>query len=62
MARGAFRARGQGLAQGYVRPSKTLKHNTGAQSARVLAGVGQDRVLVWEYLPGNKWNGQVLCC
>ena len=59
MVRGAFRARGQGLSQGYVRPSRTLKHNTGAQSARVLAGVGKDRVLVWEYLPKNKWNGQV---
>ena len=56
---GAYRKKGQGLGRPYVRPSRTLKYNTGAESARVLAGVGQGRVLVWEYLPGNKWNGQV---
>lgn len=57
--RGAFREPGQGLGKAYVKPSRTLKYNTGASGARVLAGVGQQRVLVWEYLPGNKWNGQI---
>ena len=27
--------------------------------AAYFGGVGQDRVLVWEYLPKNKWNGGV---
>ena len=57
--KGACRAPGQGLRGPYLKPSRRLKQNTGAKAVRVLAGVGQDRVLVWEYLPQNKWNGDV---
>jgi len=57
--RGAYRAKKQGLGKAYVKPSKTLKFNAGAQGVRVLAGVGPDKVLVWEYLEKNKWNGGV---
>ena len=57
--KGVYRAPGQGLHGPYVKPSRRFKQNTGAKSVRVLAGVGQDRVLVWEYLPENMWNGDV---
>ena len=57
--KGVFRAPGQGLHGPYLKPSRRLKQNTGAKAVRVLAGVGQDRVLVWEYLPQNVWNGDM---
>ena len=57
--KGVYRAPGQGLDSGYVTSGKRFKQNTGAKGVNILAGVGQDRVLVWEQLPDNKWGGGV---
>ena len=43
----------------YVKPSGKLKYNTGARGVKVLAGVGNGRVLLWEYIDGRNWNGEV---
>lgn len=58
-ARGAYRTRGQGLGKGYVKASKSLKYNPGARGVQVLAGVGDGKVLVWEYIDGKQWSGNV---
>ena len=57
--RGAYRARGQGLEAPYVKSSATMKFNTGARGLKVLAGVGQGRLLLWEYIDGRNWSGHV---
>jgi transposase len=54
---GAYRSPGKGLTGGYVKPKKSLQHNTGARSALVMAGVGQGRVLMWYSVPNARWNG-----
>ena len=54
---GVFRKRGQGLEPAYVRPSKRLAWNPGARGVHVLAGVGQGKVMLWEYIDGKKWCG-----
>ena len=46
---------GEGLNVGYVKPNPKLKYNTGAKGVRILAGVGNGRVLLWEEIQGN-WN------
>jgi hypothetical protein len=48
---GAFRKKGQGLQPHYVRPSKGLKWNPGARGVHVLAGVGNGKVMLWQYVP-----------
>ena len=53
--RGVLRRAGEGLNVGYVKPNPKLKYNTGAKGVHVLAGVGNGKVLVWEYIQGN-WN------
>lgn len=55
--RGAYRKTGDGLAQGYVKPSKALRYNTGAQHVLIAAGFGLGKVRVWEDM-GNKWSGE----
>ena len=57
--RGAYRAPGQGLAAPYVRTDKRMKYNPGAKGVHVLAGVGPDRVLLWEYMDSQRWCGAV---
>ena len=54
--RGAYRAPGQGLEAPYVRQDRRMKYNPGARGVSVLAGVGQKKVLVWEYIDGHPWN------
>jgi hypothetical protein len=56
--RGAYRKRGDGLKKPYVKPAKGVKFNTGAKSVAVLAGVGDGKVLLWEYMDGKKWSGE----
>ena len=56
---GSFRTKAQGLLAQYVRPSKRLKWNPGARGVHVLAGVGNGRVLLWEYIDGRRWSGAV---
>ena len=57
--RGAYRKPGQGLDFPYTKASKTLKYNTGVRGVTVLAGIGAGKVLLWEYIDGRRWNGQV---
>ena len=33
-----------------------MKYNTGARGVKVLAGIGNGRVLLWHYIDG-RWNG-----
>jgi hypothetical protein len=54
---GAYRTPGQGLNGAYVKPKKSLKHNTGAASTLVMAGVGRGKVLMWYNVPSAKWSG-----
>lgn len=53
--RGAYRQKGQGLDKGYVRPSKTLKFNTGSPSVMIACAIGHGRLRVWK--AQGKWNG-----
>ena len=53
--RGVYRKKGQALLQGYYKPNPKLKFNTGAKGVHVLAGVGNGKVLLWEYIEG-RWN------
>ena len=56
--RGAYRKAGQGLSKGYTKPLTKTKFNTGAKGVQVLAGVGNGRVLLWEYLDGKQWSAK----
>ena len=55
--RGTYRKRGQGLGKCHTKPVLKTKFNTGAKSVKVLAGVGNGKVLMWEYLEGP-WGGR----
>ena len=57
--RGAYRKPGQGLDTPYTKPTKKLKFNTGVRNTMVLAGAGNGKVMVWEYIDGRNWNGAV---
>ena len=58
--RGAYRTAGQGLEAPYVnKQSSRCKFNTGARGVMVLAGIGHGKVLVWEAIDGQNWNGDV---
>ena len=59
VTRGVYRKRGQGLNKGYTKPVTKTKFNTGAKGIKVLAGVGNGKVLLWEYLDGQRWGGKV---
>ena len=52
---GAYRAPGKGLAQGYVKPKKTLLTNPGARNELIIAGVGSGKMLMWHKC--DRWNG-----
>ena len=53
--RGVYRKKGQALTEGYYKPNTKLKFNTGTKGVHVLAGVGDGKVLLWEYIEG-RWN------
>ena len=55
--RGVYRKRGQAMTQGYYKPNPKFKYNTGAKGVHVLAGVGDGKVLLWEYIEG-RWNSK----
>lgn len=55
--RGTYRKKGQGLCKGHTKPIVKTKFNPGATGVKVLAGVGNGKVLVWEYLDGQ-WCGE----
>ena len=54
--RGTYRKKGQGLNKGHTKPITKTKFNPGAAGVKVLAGVGNGKVLLWEYLDGP-WGG-----
>jgi len=57
VARGTFRAKGEGLARGHVKPRKGLKVNTGAPSIFISAAISGSKVLMWHQVKGN-WNAE----
>ena len=54
--RGTYRKKGKGLSQGHTKPVLKSKYNPGAPGIKVLAGVGNGKVLMWEYIDGP-WGG-----
>ena len=54
-----FLTKAEGLLAQYTRPSKRLKENPRIYGVHVLAGVGQGKVLLWEYIDGRRWSGAV---
>lgn len=58
-ARGTFRARGQGLANGHVKPRKTLKQNFG-KSVQVSVAICAQKVLTCFAVKGN-WTANTAC-
>jgi transposase len=54
--RGVYRKKGQGLNQGYTAVSKSLRHNPGARSVMIAAGVGKGKTLLWEPIK-KAWCG-----
>ena len=57
VARGTFRAKGEGLARGHVKPRKGLKTNTGAPSILISAAISGGKVLMWHRVEGQ-WNAE----
>ena len=57
--KGAYRKPGQGLGKEFTEPSKRMKYNPGARGVQLLAEVGNNKVLVWKYIEGRNWSGQV---
>ena len=55
--RGTYRKRAQGLGQWDTKPILKTKFNTGAKGVKVLAGIGNGKVLMWKYLEGP-WGGK----
>lgn len=55
---GAFRAPGQGLSGGYVKPKKGVPSYTGSKSSLIMGAVGQGKVLLWHTVPSGRWSGQ----
>ena len=55
---GAYRAVGEGLDAGYVKPKGALNYNTGAKNVLIAGGVGQGRVLLWHQVANSRWNGK----
>ena len=56
--RGAYRNLGEKFAKGTVKPNPKLKYNPGVRGAKVLAGVGNGKVLLWHFIE-TRWNGAV---
>ena len=56
VAKGTFRAKGDGLQPGHVKPKRNLKYNTGAKSACVAAAISAEKVIMWKVIEGP-WNG-----
>ena len=55
---GAYRARGEGLDAGYVKPKGTLNDNTGARSLLIVGGIGHDKIMRLRQVPNSRWNGK----
>ncbi len=55
--RGVYRLKGKSLKPGHVRPSPSLRVQTGGKGFLKLGGVGDGRVLVWKTILGT-WSSQ----
>lgn len=55
---GAYRAKGEGLDKGYVKPKGALNYNTGARSILIVAGTGNGKMLMWHQVRNGRWNGK----
>ncbi len=55
--RGAYRSRRRILTRGYIKPSMSLKQNTGQRSIIVTCAIGAGKVLMWHVTEG-RWNGE----
>ena len=55
---GAYRAPGQGLSGGYVKPKKGMPSSTGSKNSLVMGAVGSGKVLLWYEVPEGRWSGQ----
>lgn len=56
VVRGAYRGRRRNVSDGYIKPRKTLKQNTGHKSVMVACALGAGKVLMWHVVEGS-WNG-----
>ena len=54
--RGACRPKGKGLGEGYVVVPKNTHYGAFAKSAKIAAGVGAGKVLMWREIR-SKWSG-----
>eukprot|EP00435_Cladocopium_sp_Y103_P051656 s1435_g16.t1 len=55
--RGAYRVRNRVFTPEYIKPSATLKQNTGAKAVHVTCAIGNGKVLMWHVTP-DRWNGE----
>ena len=56
--RGAYRGLGERFAPGTVKPNPKVKYSSGVPGVKVLAGVGNGKVLLWQFIE-SRWSGQV---
>eukprot|EP00973_Karenia_brevis_P004699 644648-Karenia_brevis.AAC.1 len=56
--RGAYRESGQGLDEAYVVAPKELRFNPGCKAIKIVAGVGDGKMLLWHDY-GSRWSGSV---
>ena len=54
-----LRTRGEGLQKGFTIPSKHKHKMNPGKGVKLLAGIIKDKIRVWHYLPGNKWNSSI---
>ena len=54
--RGNYRTKSSKLTGKYIKPSASLKFNTGAANAVITCAIGAGKVLMWHVTPG-RWNG-----
>ena len=54
---GAYRKPSKGLHPAYVKPKRSLHHNTGAKGCLIQAAVGHGRVMMWHEVDGS-WSGR----
>jgi len=56
--RGAYRGLGERFAKGHVKPNPKMKYSSGVRGVKVLAGVGNGKVLLWQFVE-SPWSGKV---
>ena len=54
-----LRTRSEGISKGFTKPSLKKNRVNPRASTTVVAGIINNMVKLWHYLPTKKWNGQV---